>query len=100
MTQLRTINSGVNSVKEVNGKIDTVRNEINVIKSSIERTHQVQNDFQTVLKKNLGEMLQNILKDSSSGFGFWFFFLICQVLFGVGYVMYKKWSDDRIKKLF
>jgi len=97
---LRTINSGVNLVKDVNIKIDSIRNDINMIKSSVERTHQVQNDFQTVLKKNLGDMLQNI-QESSSGFGFWFFFfLICQVLFGVGYVIYKKWSDDRIKKLF
>jgi len=99
MTQLRTINSGVNSMKDVNNKIDGIRNELNVVKNSVERTHQVQNDFQTVLKKNFGDVLQNI-QESSSGFGFWFFFLICQVLFGVGYVMYKKWSDDRIKKLF
>jgi len=73
ITQLRTINSGVNLVKDVNIKIDSIRNDINMIKSSVERTHQVQNDFQTVLKKNLGDMLQNI-QESSSGFGFWFFF--------------------------
>jgi hypothetical protein len=47
---------------------------------------------------NAEELTQVI--ERSSSFGFWTYFLLFQVIFGVAFMWWKKYRDDQHKKLF
>jgi hypothetical protein len=56
-----------------------------------------QSQIEAAIRSNAQEMNSTIEKSAS--FGFWTYFLLFQVIFGVAFMWWKKHRDDNSKKL-
>lgn len=78
-------------------QVDGVTRSMNELRSKIEATKTQQSMIEAAIRTNAQEMTDTIEKSAS--FGFWTYFLLFQVIFGVAFMWWKKYRDDNSKKL-
>jgi len=76
-----------------NEKIDTFSRILTETKMKVDQTKSGQTNLESNFQRTTQEINQTI--SESSGFGFWIYFLLFQVIFGMAFMWFKKWKDDK-----
>jgi len=75
-----------------------LQNRINSLQTLVEGTNRKTSDLHR-LQETKSEELSSLVEKSSS-WGFWTFFIIFQVFFGMAFIMWKKMNDEKNRKMF
>jgi len=87
-----------NVLESVNRQLNTITANLGELKNKIDNASRQQSSLEQNLKTKTEDLAGRI--ESSGGLGFWTFFVLFQVMFGVSFMWWKKFRDDQNKKLF
>jgi len=82
---------------DLTNRIDSILKSVQELKGKVEESKTQQRAIEANLKKETQMISETI--ETSSSWGFWTYFVLFQVVFGVAVMWWKKYSDEKNKKL-
>jgi len=97
--KIQSANSpSANTLDAVNRQLNSIAATLGELRSKVDNASRQQSNLEQNLKSKTEDLAGKI--ESSGSFGFWTFFVLFQVMFGVAFMWWKKFRDDQNKKLF
>jgi len=87
------------SIESIKMQVGSILTTVNDLRGKVDVANRQQNQIEQTIKRSNEEVSEKI-ESSGGGFGFWIYFLLFQVIFGVAFMWWKNYRDARDKKLF
>jgi len=94
----RDMQSAISQIDNVNKQVNQIDRTVTEIKRRLDKTSDQTDQLEKRMRSNTEQITTQI--ETSGSFGFWTYFVLFQLMFGVAFMWWKKYRDDQNKKLY